>query len=125
MPDQQKTWWAPVWRGLVIDPEGKHYRRLKGAIWLLLYLILRADWATGTLLCKLPTITRHTGIPRRTLQRWFRRLQAGGYITVQETGRAVRIGIRKWKTLKRASKVAPLKRQIWHPRGATLARPEV
>lgn len=97
----QKTWWAPIWRGLVVDPLGKHYRRLGKALWLLLYLILHANRKTGITIAKLATIEKQTGIPRRTLQRWLRSLRANGYVSTTPTGRATRIGILKWKNTKR------------------------
>ena len=122
MPQSQKTWWAPVWRGLVVDPEGKHYRRLKGALWLLLYLILHADRRTGVVQVKLQTVAHMTGISRRTLQWWLYRLRVGGYVSVEGTGRAVRVGIRRWKTLTRTANPAPLGHRILPIRGARNGR---
>ena len=115
MAEPQKTWWAPVWRGLVVDPKGKHYRRMGVSLWLHLYLILHADRATGRLPCKLATIARATGIPRRNLQRWMSQLRREGYISIEQTGRAAWISIRRWKALVKTSKVTPLPRQLWHP----------
>lgn len=116
MAEPVKTWWAPIWRGLVADPEGKHVRRLDGTIWLLLYLILHAERRTGTVRCRLKTIAVSMGMPLRTVQRWLRRLRAGGYVTVRETGRVAQIGILRWKTLPGAPNVAALHRHSW--RGA-------
>jgi hypothetical protein len=28
----EKQWWAPVWKGLVMDAQAKHYRRMKNAL---------------------------------------------------------------------------------------------
>jgi len=123
MADTEKNWWAPVWRGLVVEPEGKHFRRMKEAVWLFLYLILHADRPTGTLRRKLTTIGRDMGVPRRTIQRWLRRLRQGGYITTRETGRAVQIAILKWKTLPVTTRVAHLGGQIWRPRVAKNGAP--
>lgn len=118
MPDFETTWWAPVWRGLIVDPEGKHYRRLKGALWLLLYLFLHADWTTGTFRQKVSTIAEATGIPIRTIQGWLPRLKEHGYITARGTGRALVIQIRKWRTLAGMQKPALLPRRILQTRDA-------
>lgn len=117
-PQSEKTWWAPVWRGLVVDPSGKHYRRMGSALRLHLYFILHADRATGRLRCKLGTVARSTGVPVRTLQRWMACLRREGYITVQKTGRASLVSINRWKTLRGRSKMAGLLRPLWRPSSA-------
>ena len=114
MADSQKTWWAPVWRGLVADPTAKHYRRLKNALWLLLYFFLHADRASGSLPCHVPTISRMMGISRRTIERWLHRLRAGGYISTVGRGKAARIGISRWKTFPQHRHSGPQLRQNWH-----------
>jgi hypothetical protein len=37
---EQKQWWASVWKGLVMDAQAKHYRKMKHAVWLYLYLLV-------------------------------------------------------------------------------------
>src|SRR5438046_1803144 len=106
MPDLNKNWWAPVWCGLVVDTQATHYRRLDGAVWLLLYLILHADRASGVVRCKLDTVRQRTGIPRRTLQRWMRLLRDLHYISTVETGRSVRIAILRWRPLAGVTRMA-------------------
>jgi len=101
-----------------VNPKKKHYRRQKNAVWLFFYLILHADRPTGTLRRKLTTVSRDMGVPRRTVQRWLRRLKQEGYIATRETGRAVQIAIMKWKTLPLRTNVATLSGQIWRPRVA-------
>lgn len=54
--DRPKQWWAPVWTGLVMDAEGKHYQRMKNALWLYLYFLLTANRKTGWLVRKTGTI---------------------------------------------------------------------
>lgn len=105
------SWWAPVWRGLVVDPDAKHYRRLGRAVWLFLYLILHANRLSGVVRARRVTITRATGIPRRTVQRWLRLLAHLGYITIPEGRKDARIVISKWRSLRPASRVAPQARQ--------------
>ena len=93
----EKTWWAPVWRGLVVDPEAKHCRRVKNAIWLYLYLILHANRQNGKLKRKLKTTARDMGISQKTIQRWLKTLKDNDYIETKNTGRCLEIGIKLWK----------------------------
>lgn len=95
----QKKWWAPVWTGLVIDPEAKHCRKMGKAIWLFLYLLLYADKRTGSLTAKIKTISSETGISRNTIIRWLNILREQGYIATQRTGRGLFIQIRQWEKL--------------------------
>ena len=43
----QQNYWGPVLRGLVADPQAKHYYRMKNAVWLYLYLIVAVNQKTG------------------------------------------------------------------------------
>lgn len=92
-----KTWWAPLWRGLVVDPEAKHYRRMKNAVWLFLHLVLHAERRSGRLKRKCKTIANETGVSEKTIQRWLKTLKDGGYIETKNTGRCLEIGINLWK----------------------------
>jgi hypothetical protein len=92
-------WWAPVWKGLFLDGDGKHYKRIKSAIWLLLYFFLCANRKTGSLKRKLSTISQETGIKTRTIRTWLDILRKGGYVTTGNSGRCLTIVINKWKTL--------------------------
>lgn len=95
-----KNWWAPVWRGLVSDPAATHYRKMRSALWLYLFLIVHADRQTGRLLRKIRTIESETGVRRATILYWLRRLRAKGYITTHNTGRCLDIQVSKWKPLR-------------------------
>ncbi len=99
MDTSRKDWWAPIWRGLVVDPEGKHVRRLKSAIALFLYLVLHAKRGTGFVARKQATIASDMGISLWTVRTWMRRLRDTGYITSQRTGRATVIRILRWRGL--------------------------
>ncbi len=94
-----KNWWVPVWKGLVIDPESKHQKRMKNALWLFLYLLLNADRKTGVLQRKLKTISSDTGIKERTIRVWLRLLKNQGYIETKNKGHCLFIRIKKWKSL--------------------------
>ena len=94
-----KTWWAPIWRDLVVDAQGKHYRQMKNGVWLMLYLILHADRRTGSLRRKIKTIANDMAISEKTLRKWLKILRAHGYVGTRSTGRCTEIVINKWKTI--------------------------
>jgi hypothetical protein len=94
-----KTWWAPVWRGLVVDPEGKHCRRIKNAVWLFLHLVLHADRRSGRLKRKCKTVAEEMGLPEATIRKWLTTLKKNGYVETQSNGRCIEIVINKWKSL--------------------------
>jgi hypothetical protein len=101
-PSAEPRWWGAVWRGLVVDPAAKHYRAMRSALWVYVYLVVHADRRTGTLRRKLGTIARETGISPRVIQYGISKLRRGGYITTKNTGRFLEIGITKWKPLRQA-----------------------
>lgn len=96
-----KNWWSPLWKGLVVDPEAKHYRRMKSALWLFAYFLLHADRQSGSLKRKLKTMSLDTGIKARTIRGWVALLKRQGYIETRSNGRCLLIKIAKWKGLKR------------------------
>jgi hypothetical protein len=95
----QKQWWAPVWKGLVMDQEAKHYRTMKSAVWLYLYLLLNANRKTGMLMRKIETVSNDMGVPRDTVLRWFNVLRSGGYVETVNTGRSLTVQLTRWKPL--------------------------
>lgn len=101
----EKTWWAPVWRGLVEDPEGKHVRRLDGAVWLFFYFILHAKRDTGMVWAKTETVARAMGVSRRTIQRWRLTLLEHGYV-MPVGNKKIQFVIPKWRTLRAAPRPA-------------------
>ena len=99
-----KQWWAPIWKGLVMDEEARHYQKMKNAIWLFLYLVLNANRRTGMLMRKVKTISTDMGITRDTTLRWLKILRQGEYIVTVNTGRYLSIQIKKWKTFSQVGK---------------------
>jgi hypothetical protein len=93
------TWWAPVWRGLFVDSEGKHYHRMRQALWLYSYLIIHANRRTGTLYRTIPTIANDMYVSKRTIQAWLSVLRRHGYIKTKTTGRSLLIKIAKWRPI--------------------------
>ena len=94
-----KTWWAPIWCGLVADPDGKHVQRAGVAVWLLLYLIVHARRATGIVRSRRSVIARRMGVPRRSIQRWLTHLEQHGYVTVDNRDGVATIRVLRWKSL--------------------------
>src|SRR2546428_7487850 len=94
------NWWAAVWCGLVVDPDGKHVRRLGTAGWLFLYLILHARRATGLVITRRSTIARRMRMPLRTVQRWLKLLQRYDYVEIVSERPVLRLRIKRWKPLK-------------------------
>lgn len=94
-----KNWWAPVWKGLVADQEAKHYRGMKNALWLFLYLVLHADRRSGKLKRKCRTISQDMGINSKTIHRWLKVLRDKKYVKTRNTGRCLEIEISKWRPL--------------------------
>lgn len=97
--DEHKQWWAPLWTGLVVDQDAKHYRKMKTSVWLFLYLVLHANRRTGLLMRKVRTISKDMGITRDTTIRWLKVLRREGYIATLNTGRYLTIQVKNWKAL--------------------------
>ena len=96
---QSNTWWAPLWRGLVVPQGYKHYKAMGSALLPFSYLLLHADRKTGRLIRKLETISKEMGINQRTIHYWLGRLRKHGYINTKHIGRSSEIFIQKWKPL--------------------------
>jgi Helix-turn-helix domain len=96
---RHSVWWGPVWRGLFVDPTGKHYRAMGKALWLYGYLIVHADRRAGTLYRRVSTIAQDMQVPERTIQAWLALLRRHSYIRTKTTGRALVIGIEKWRPI--------------------------
>jgi len=99
-PMSKDSWWAPIWRGLVVEGTAKHYRAMRSSIWLYFYLIVHADRRSGTLFRRIDTIAHDMGVNPATVRRWMLKLASRGYISRQRTGGAIRITISRWKPLR-------------------------
>jgi|ERR1041385_5373517 hypothetical protein len=96
------AWWGPIWRGLFVDPAGKHYRAMGRALWLYGYLIVHANRKTGTLYRRVATVAHDMQVSGRTVQAWLALLRRCGYIRTKTTGRALVIRIEKWRPIIKA-----------------------
>ena len=107
-----KNWWAPVWKGLVFDREGRHCRQMKNAIWLFVYFLLCAGRGNGCLKRKIGTIMSDTGFSRDMIVRWLKALRNHGYIETSKTGRCLSIRVKKWKTSSEGGNIQLQKSEI-------------
>jgi hypothetical protein len=94
--NKEKSWWAPLRKGLFADPDGKHCKQMGNAIWLYGYLHVCADRETGKLDRKYQTISTDTGISMRTLQRMMKRLEKFGYVEITRKPNHLKITITRW-----------------------------
>src|SRR5438105_13698858 len=92
---RRSIWWGPVWRGLFVDPQGKHYRAMGRALWLYGYLIVHADRRTGTLYRRVATVANDMQVFERTIQAWLALLRRCVYIRIESTVRALTIWFEK------------------------------
>lgn len=94
-----QSWWAPVWRGLLVEPTGKHYRAMHTAVWLYMYLVVHADRRTGKLFRRVATVAKDMGVKPPTIRRWLSVLVRNGYVVRELTGRSLNLSIQRWKPI--------------------------
>ncbi len=113
---KQKDWWAPVWKGLVMDADAVHFQTMGNAVWLFLYFLVNANRITGVLMRRTRTISFDMGLPRSTTFRWLKILRAGGYIETLTSGHSLTIQISKWRPVGEVPKLGLQKSQFRDPR---------
>ena len=109
---KQKDWWAPVWKGLVMDTDAVHFQTMGNAVWLFLYFLLNANRSTGVLMRRTRTISLDMGLPRSTTFRWLKILREGGYIETLSSGHSLTIEISKWRPVGEVPKLGLEKSQF-------------
>lgn len=102
-PSRHRIWWAPVYRGLVVDSRAQHYRALHTAVWLFLYLIIHANRSTGKSFRAVSTIAEDMGVSKATIKRWLRSLTRNGYVNYLRKGNVLQFEILKWKPLRQST----------------------
>jgi len=102
--ENSNGWWAPVWVGLINDPQ--HQARMGKAIWLYLHLQLYADRSTGKGLgiIKCQDIADKTGRDERTIRRNLKKLEDEKYITLTRAPYGFYFQITKWKPIKKVER---------------------
>lgn len=104
--------WYPQFTGLIRDPQGKHYKKMGMAKWLFDYFCAQADRETGEWTGSLNKIADETGIPLWSVKRYLTVLKKGNYIETMRAGRAMRVKIKKFKTLVKETAAAPTSEDI-------------
>lgn len=97
----KKSWWFPVWSGLVTDSTAGHRIKIGSSLWLYLYLLFSANRKTGTVLKKQKEMADDLGFSVRTIQKHLLRLVSGGYIIIDSQSKPLKIKITKWKLFNR------------------------
>lgn len=85
-------------RGLVVDAEARHYRAMRQAIWLYLYLLLAVNPMTGTRLLSPAQVAVQMGLNEDTIRSWLGRLRKAGYLKVERQGDYLRVEMKRWHT---------------------------
>ena len=88
---------ALIRRGLVADPKAKHYRRMRQALWLYLFLLLAAQPRSGRRLLDPKAVAQAMGLKEATIRSWLGHLRRYGYLTSEREGRLVWIQLAKWR----------------------------
>jgi len=102
MTDSGKSWWGPVWRGLVVDKNGKHIQQMGKSLWLFIYLIIHADREEGFLDRCYETIMTDMGIKNKsTVRNWMDRLKKYKYIQTTRRPYSLYIEICNWRSIKK------------------------
>jgi len=96
---QKRVPFGPVFQGLVADSEAKHYRRMKQAVWLYLYLIAFANLRTGKLMSNIADIAQDMGLGEETVRSWLGHLRRRHYVIVERQGDELLFKISKWKNI--------------------------
>ena len=94
----------------------KHYRKMRSAIWLFLYLLDNAEQKTGELKRNFDAISTDMGIARSTIQRWLKMLRSSGYVETGNTGRLLTIRIKSRNETAGASNMTHQVSQKWDSR---------
>ncbi len=102
MEKKSKDYWRPLWKGLVVDSERKHFSGMKSSVWLFLYFILKADDRTGFLKKSYEAISKEMGVKKRTVRYWLNNLRNKGYVSIQRRN-GFCICVRNWKTFAKSS----------------------
>ena len=96
-------------QGLVADPEAKHLKRMRQAVWLYLYLFLAVSPASGKRLLSPRLAARDMGLSEATVRSWLGHLRRQGYVSLDRQGDLVRVTVAKWPKQEPPEEAAPQK----------------
>ena len=90
---------GPLFKELIADPDGNHYRHLRNAIWLYLYLIAFANPKSGKLVSSLSEIATAMGQSIETISSWLGHLKKWHYVSVVKHGNSMNFRVNRWRDL--------------------------
>jgi len=94
-----KNLFGPVLQEIVADMQGKHYRRLKNALWIYLYLVIYANPKNGKLTSTVTKIAISTGHQEETINSWLGNLKKWHYISIEKHGEELQFKVSQWKKM--------------------------
>ena len=108
-----------------MDGQAKHYRKMKSAVWLYLYLVLNANRQSGLLVRKLQTIAKDMGVSRDMILRWLNVLRTHDYVETVNTGHSLTLRVTRWRSLSGVGNVSHQKLDKSNSRSWKYSTPEL
>jgi hypothetical protein len=90
---------GPFFRKIVSEPQAKHYRRMRNAIWLYLYLMICANPKTGKLTACVSDIAESMGHSEATISSWLGHLRKWHYVSLEKQKKSLHLKISQWKDI--------------------------
>jgi hypothetical protein len=80
-------------RRILEHPRAYHLRRMRGALWLYLDLLVRLPGGTGTIEIEPAAVGVEMGLPEGTVRSWLGHLRKAGYLEAQRLNGKTRVTI--------------------------------
>ncbi len=109
-------------RGLVVDAQAQHLRRMRQTIWVYLYVLLAVNRTTGVRLIDPGIAAAQMGIAEATVRSSLGHLRKQGYLRIERDGQLLRVTVTKWRSVGRESTTVPRKRVVALSADALAAR---
>lgn len=90
---------GPLFREIVADPQARHYRRMRNAIWLYLYLLIHANPKTGKITTCVSDIAESMGQSEATIGSWLGHLRKWHYVSLEKRKQSLNLKINQWKVI--------------------------
>jgi len=100
---------------LVANSTGKHFRSMRSAIWLYLFLLSAVGKESGERLLDPAQVGEAMGISEATVRSWLGHLRKAGYVALQREGRFVWVRVLKWRQRSSDSETDSPKSHQSHP----------
>jgi hypothetical protein len=90
---------GPLFQEIVAEPQAKHYRRMRNAVWLYLYLMICANPKTGKLTACVSDIAESMGHSEATISSWLGHLRKWHYVSLEKQKKSLYLKINQWKDI--------------------------